>query len=79
MKGAKKAGLDVNKPYRNLGPEARKLIREGNGSFFGLNAFLKRWRRSGTSPCTGVSEPLPLTDHLSGLPWQTPLRYGARL
>lgn len=41
MKGAKKAGLDVNKPYQDLGAEAKKLIREGNGSFFGLNAFFE--------------------------------------
>ncbi|HMK61375.1 MAG TPA: excinuclease ABC subunit UvrA [Dissulfurispiraceae bacterium] len=41
LKGAKKAGIDVTIPYSQLSDEARKTVFNGNGKFYGINAFFE--------------------------------------
>ncbi|HMK43281.1 MAG TPA: excinuclease ABC subunit UvrA [Dissulfurispiraceae bacterium] len=39
LKGARKAGIDLNTPYRHLGAEAQKRIFTETESFYGIKAF----------------------------------------
>ena len=41
MKGAKKAGLDVNKPYEELTTAEKDLIFKGTEFFYGIDAFFE--------------------------------------
>ncbi|GIW47020.1 MAG: UvrABC system protein A [Deltaproteobacteria bacterium] len=38
---AKKKGIDINTPYRNLPEEAKELLFEGDGDFPGINGYFK--------------------------------------
>ncbi|GER93081.1 excinuclease ABC subunit A [hot springs metagenome] len=41
IKGAKKSGIDVNKPYNELTREERNIVFKGNEHFYGINAFFE--------------------------------------
>lgn len=41
IKGAKKSGIDVNKPYNELTKEAKNTIFRGNEHFYGINDFFE--------------------------------------
>lgn len=41
IKGAKKSGIDVNKPYSHLAKKERDLIFKGNEYFYGINNFFE--------------------------------------
>jgi excinuclease ABC subunit A len=41
IKGLKKAGMDITKPYKALSKEEHDLVFEGNGKFYGLNNFFE--------------------------------------
>jgi len=41
IRGAKKAGIDVSKPYNELTDTERESVFQGNGKFHGVNAFFE--------------------------------------
>ena len=41
LKGAKKSGLDVNRPYNELSEEERGLVFRGNSYFYGIDGFFE--------------------------------------
>ncbi len=41
LKGAKRAGINTKIPYKDLTPEERRLIFEGNGNFYGVKDFFE--------------------------------------
>lgn len=41
IKGAKKSGIDINKPYHELTKEERDIIFKGNQHFYGINDFFE--------------------------------------
>ncbi len=41
LRGAKKAGINTKIPYKDLPPEHRRLIFEGNGNFYGIKDFFE--------------------------------------
>lgn len=69
IRGAKKAGINTKAPYKDLPPEHRRLIFEGNGNFYGIKdffedleyrkyklhvrVFLSRYRTQKTCPLCG--------------------------
>ncbi len=41
IRGAKRAGINTKAPYKDLTPEHRRLIFEGNGNFYGIKDFFE--------------------------------------